>query len=202
MAVQTHLLCIFSLVLYLHLILAAKLPEIEDVYYWRDYKGKIPSDALSAGEDAHGKPIYITQVLYKDLIIPGKLVSGDTESYFEYGNQELSSINNIKILCTLHSDLLEWIPATTKHFKQKQYFITGGYERDRKIYIGRGTYKNEVVVGKVVYGKNTPIWLHTTRKHKVYRLTRFQVLSLKHHSKHFSDSADVFDYNTNSAERN
>ncbi|RZC33548.1 DUF3421 domain containing protein [Asbolus verrucosus] len=52
------------LILFTLLILYIVIVESEDVdYYWRDYEGEIPEDAISAGRDANDKDVYIGQIL-------------------------------------------------------------------------------------------------------------------------------------------
>lgn len=48
-------------------------------YYWRDYNGKVPSDAVPAGEDVNGEPTFVGQIylqghgLFVAQIIPPNL---------------------------------------------------------------------------------------------------------------------------------
>lgn len=46
-------------------------------YYWRDYHGKIPSDAIEGGRDIRGHPTYIGQafVLHHGILI-GQIYPG------------------------------------------------------------------------------------------------------------------------------
>ncbi|KAF2887851.1 hypothetical protein ILUMI_18322 [Ignelater luminosus] len=50
--------------------------EITD-YYWREYTGFIPSDAIIAGTDKSGKPIYIGQGFFKNIgLLPATIYKG------------------------------------------------------------------------------------------------------------------------------
>lgn len=64
-------------------------------YYWRDYTGNIPNDALPGGRDAEGRLTYIAQVLYEKLLVPGEIRDG--KAYFEYGFQQFATTENVKV---------------------------------------------------------------------------------------------------------
>lgn len=66
-------------------------------YYWRDYTGEIPPDALPGGTDINGKPVYIGQIFNLRFLIPAKIYEDDKTAYYEYGGKEHSVTDNIKV---------------------------------------------------------------------------------------------------------
>lgn len=69
-------------------------------YYWRDFTGEIPSDALPGGTDISGKPIFIGQIFNLIFLIPAKIYVNDSKAYYEYGGLEHSTTDNIKVNTT------------------------------------------------------------------------------------------------------
>lgn len=45
-------------------------------YYWRDYVGVIPKDAVEGGTDKNGNATYIGQVYIRDKILPAIITQG------------------------------------------------------------------------------------------------------------------------------
>ena len=129
-------------------------PNVADGYYWRIFNGQIPSDALIAGKDKDGLPIYIGQVLYNDKLLPAKIYTNDRLAYFAW-NSEQSTDKNVKILCTPYPERFSW--AQTKkneiHMLINQYIISGGHESNYVLYIGRAFYNYETTVGRVRTGE-------------------------------------------------
>lgn len=66
-------------------------------YYWRDFEGAIPSDALSAGLDSSGKPLYIGQAYFANTIIPGKIYENDPVVYYAWGMGERTATGDVKV---------------------------------------------------------------------------------------------------------
>ncbi|KAK5641832.1 hypothetical protein RI129_010379 [Pyrocoelia pectoralis] len=171
--------------------LSANIPRIDEVYYWRDYRGKVPSDAFLSGANNDEEPIYIAQVLYKDLLVPGEIVPNKLEAVFEWGNAVRRAFSNVKILCSKDPTQFQWVHYRNYDFKADDNYIKGGYEEGKQIFIGRGIHDDETVVGKIVIDKLNPIWLHTVHKGEVVRLKEFEVLSFVHQTKrtHMSNKA-------------
>ncbi|RZC36345.1 DUF3421 domain containing protein, partial [Asbolus verrucosus] len=98
-------------------------------YYWRDYNGVIPSDALPAGKDFNGDDTYIGQVythqygLFVVQIFPGQKVL----DYICMGLKKADS--DIKILCTQHKESFSWWLTTAKTFyadTANKHAVVGG----------------------------------------------------------------------------
>lgn len=65
-------------------------------HYWRDFEGSIPNDALKGGVDIIGQPIFIGQVLYKQMLIATKIYS-NSQGYFGLYGKEHDGTKNLKV---------------------------------------------------------------------------------------------------------
>ncbi|KAB0801123.1 hypothetical protein PPYR_05477 [Photinus pyralis] len=148
-------------------------------YYWRDFDGSIPPDAYAGGIDINSRPIYIAQV-YDRFLIPAKLYYNDNTAYYEYGGKEYGVKQNIKILCTEHPELFEWISTSNEAINSitGKYLVKGGYEPGCTTYIGRIRKDGEVLVGKAL-ADNLPVHagLYVTKNQATHHSTKFEVLS-------------------------
>ncbi|EFA08774.2 uncharacterized protein LOC103314048 [Tribolium castaneum] len=121
-------------------------------YYWRDYYGDIPDDAFPAGYDRNLEPTYIGQLfvlnhgLLTTRIYKGqKCVTASKEGIH-------TSSEAIKILCSTQAEKFRWIPSTACELHVEtigKHLVVGGYENGKILNIGRGSYQEEVIVGKV-----------------------------------------------------
>ena len=148
-------------------------------YYWREYTGVIPDDAVEGGQAANGLPIYIGQVLYADKLIPAKIYSNDAKAYFAW-NVEQSATLNVKILCSKYPERFNWV-ATRKneiHLLTDQHVVSGGYEPGYIMYIGRAQYSGQTLVGKVRAPEKstTNLGLFITNEGKQINLETFEIL--------------------------
>lgn len=66
-------------------------------WYWRDFAGVIPKDALPGGKDDDGNAIYIGQVLHNDCLIPAKIYENDRQAHYPYNGVENSISKNVKV---------------------------------------------------------------------------------------------------------
>ncbi|KAF2879113.1 hypothetical protein ILUMI_27061 [Ignelater luminosus] len=143
----------FSLInaFYIHQFHQLENDQVED-YYWADYKGIIPEDALSAGYiPANETTYYIAEVLHKNSLVPGEIHDSDKKAYYEWANERLEATGNVKIFCTKRPQMFQWIQTTNEDFKTliEGNLVLGKYESDTRIYIGRKQIANNVVIGKV-----------------------------------------------------
>ncbi|XP_018570728.1 uncharacterized protein LOC108910568 [Anoplophora glabripennis] len=121
-------------------------------YYWRDYTGEIPSDAVEGGYDINRKTTYIGQVYVKHYgIIPVTIYPGKTSVTANiWGLHHLDSY--IKILCSPYKDNFKWVPANarTLHVQMiNKHLVRGGVEYGLLTNIGRISYQGELLVAKV-----------------------------------------------------
>ncbi|RZC33547.1 DUF3421 domain containing protein, partial [Asbolus verrucosus] len=128
-------------------------------YYWRDYSGKIPEDALPGGKDANGNDVYIAQIYVHDYgLSVGTIFQGKTEIEFScYGIRKTDSNSIKRILCTEHKDNFRWLPTTSKTLHLDtldKHAVVGGYNgRDGRIYnIGRVMHEGSIQIGGITSG--------------------------------------------------
>ena len=152
-------------------------------YYWRHYAGHVPKDALPGGRDIKGETTYIGQALYRSILIPGQFIVGDNKLYFEWGDAERVTSDNIKILCTKHPEQFEWVRTTTKEVGNipDKNFILGGFEDDFTVYIGRVAIGNTLAIGKIIFSshEHSSVGFHTTCRQNAsfVRAQEFEVLN-------------------------
>jgi len=153
-------------------------------YYWRDYTGEIPDDALSGGTNSKGHTTYIGQTLHLNLIIPAKIDPDDKQVTYEWGYKEYQAEQNIKILCTQHPEQFEWVSTGNRQINtiRNKTFVIAGYEPGIKSLIGRKQLGNELVIGKVVFtqGQST---LNTSKDGVGTQHGEFEVLCYNPNSK-------------------
>lgn len=152
---------------------------VED-YCWRDYDGIIPSDALKAGTDRKGRPIYIGQTLYDNKLIPGKIHENVNEIHIEF--YEAFLINEtIKILCSQHPEKFYWFKTKFDEILnlKNRYLFEGGYEKGVITYVGRTMSHGELTVGKVICWPSSCIKLTTIENGTWYPHGEFEILAYK-----------------------
>ncbi|KAB0793970.1 hypothetical protein PPYR_13590 [Photinus pyralis] len=140
--------------------------DISSDFYWRDYFGEIPSDALGGGYDKAGNPAYIGQLFnHKDGLLPAMIYEGDQSLYATVRNAPLTQQKYGKILCSHNPCKYKWIPTDTSKVQSlfsNYTVISGGYENAINIdlYIGRIHYDLEIRIGKVIVGINSVNGIH------------------------------------------
>lgn len=165
--------------------------EYEPAYYWREFNGKIPQDALPGGINSEGVTTYIGQVFGRNLVIPAKIdIVNDTVTY-EWGYKEFHATDNIKILCARYPEQFQWLSTGHGYISQLKgkHLIIGGYEEGADIYIGRIQLDDELALGKVINGSNQAT-LNTTKDGKGTQHAAFQVLSYNPTISNRKDSND------------
>ncbi|KAK5646594.1 hypothetical protein RI129_005058 [Pyrocoelia pectoralis] len=165
--------------------------EYESGYYWREFDGKIPQDALPGGINSEGVTTYIGQVFGRNLVIPAKIdIVNDTVTY-EWGYKEFLATENIKILCARYPEQFQWLSTGHGYMSQLKgkHLIIGGYEEGADIYIGRIQLDDELALGKVINGSNQAT-LNTTKDGKGTQHAAFQVLSYNPSISNRKDSSD------------
>ncbi|KAF2881807.1 hypothetical protein ILUMI_24363 [Ignelater luminosus] len=125
-----------------------------DGYYWRDYTGDIPKDAVLGGTDNRGMTTYIGQTLHPGTcILPGKISELDKKMFYEYGGLEHSAFEDVKILCSQHPEKLHWVAVKNKepitNIPREKKLIVGGHDKGRLLLIGR----LPLPTGKLAIGK-------------------------------------------------
>ena len=121
-------------------------------YYWRDYLGEIPSDAVAGGMNRADKPTYIGQVYIKGVeLLPATIRRNTLNATTSAHNKEIYANKNIKILCSNEIDKLTWIATKSNelHLLSNCNLVIGGSEVDHTLYIGRVNHGGRTIIGKV-----------------------------------------------------
>ncbi|KAF2894445.1 hypothetical protein ILUMI_11734 [Ignelater luminosus] len=147
-------------------------------YYWREYAGKVPSDALAGGIDYNGNPIFMGQIFQNGKITPAKIYPDDNKAYYGYG-KEHSGTENIKILCSQHPERFVWIKTKHDeiHLLTKHHIVLSGYHPGKTMYFGRVMYGRETSVGKVGAGINENRGLYITQNGEEINFHLFEILT-------------------------
>ncbi|KAK5638617.1 hypothetical protein RI129_012912 [Pyrocoelia pectoralis] len=117
-------------------------------YYWREYSGDIPFDAVPAGVDKLGNPTYIGQVYMQGFgLLPATITKGSNYATTSSQGRAIQTNENIKILCSLEQSKLKWIGSNIK--EEQCLLVNGGSEANQIIHIGRANHEGEIIIGRV-----------------------------------------------------
>jgi hypothetical protein len=167
----------------LHLLLFLLIPlaSCTDAnYYWREYAGNIPPDALVGGADINGENVYMGQAYVKNSgLIPVQIKAGVKEVYAPMkGAQKVDRY--IKILCGALEDFA-WVPtnATDLHLELlNRQVVTGGHEDETgRVVVGRIGFDGGTQIGKIntfPVGKSYFRWVDVHKKER--EVTTYDVL--------------------------
>ncbi|KAF2897471.1 hypothetical protein ILUMI_08701 [Ignelater luminosus] len=128
-----------------------KSNEVPD-YYWREYVGIIPEDAVEGGTDEFDNPTYVGQAYFEQFgLLPAIIFPACRKAHTTAHTSEVTTDKNIKILCSKHKENLEWIQTKSDetHLLTDRRLVVGGYEVGQTLNIGRLLYDGRVIVGKV-----------------------------------------------------
>ncbi|KAK5641168.1 hypothetical protein RI129_009715 [Pyrocoelia pectoralis] len=126
--------------------------EIIEDHYWRDYTGQIPNDAIIAGTDKQGLPIFIGQVFLKEIgLLPATIYAHSSSIQATAWGKVFTVDKNVKILCSQNSEDYRWIPTKIEnmHLLTHCHLLPGGTETETTLYIGRVIHEMELEIGKV-----------------------------------------------------
>ncbi|KAF5280047.1 hypothetical protein FQR65_LT03302 [Abscondita terminalis] len=168
--------------LYVFIPTLSEILDHSDDFYWRDYNGIVPKDALPGGMDRERKPTYIGQAVSSGTLVPGEIISGVKKLYYFGDYNPQVELENIKILCTKNPDNFEWIQANTGTVKsmRRMRLIPCGVAPGQEIYIGRGMSDNMMSVGKVVIPDGSRnAYFKTVVNGKSYSPNDFEVLGYR-----------------------
>lgn len=131
----------------------AQRPTIHDVDPWISTSGgEIPDDALEAGKESDGRPLYIARVSHKGGVHPGK--AGEHMrggAHFGFGGQEVTS-RDYEVLMNVRG--LDWQKGSGGHVPDNAVVV--GEESDgTPLYVARAWHGGGLHVGKIKDG-----WKH------------------------------------------
>ncbi|KAJ3636598.1 hypothetical protein MTP99_000129 [Tenebrio molitor] len=140
--------------LHLFLLLLVPLTFCQDNtadYYWREYTGVIPRDAVKGGANINGEQVYIAQAYVKNHgLIPGQINAGVKEVWVPIdGVQKIDQ--HIKILCSVNNFVWVATNSTNLHVEMvDRQMVIGGHEDDHGIIaVGRISYEGGTQIGKI-----------------------------------------------------
>ncbi|KAJ3653470.1 hypothetical protein Zmor_012719 [Zophobas morio] len=138
--------------------------ENSELYYWREYTGEIPHDALPGGVDADGQDTYIGEGYYHDNgFYIAQIYPGVKEVDLPCYGVKTATIN-IKILCTESPESFHWVKTSSSTFKQDTAdfeLVVAGYDGNGNngiMHVGRMFYQGYVTVGDVTPWKTPHLW--------------------------------------------
>ncbi|KAF5280048.1 hypothetical protein FQR65_LT03303 [Abscondita terminalis] len=149
-------------------------------YYWRDYIGHIPNDAIEGGRDKLGKAVYVGQAFFKNIgLLPTTIYSNSPNIQITAGGKVFSSNQNIKILCSKNPNYYVWIPTTidSMHLLTNCLILPGGTETDTILHIGRAYHEMETQIGKIYPSFSEYRGLALTHNGKEANYKSFEVLT-------------------------
>ncbi|KAB0790949.1 hypothetical protein PPYR_02749 [Photinus pyralis] len=122
-------------------------------YYWREYDGTIPTDAVPGGSDKDGNLTYVGQIYMKDYgLLPATITRGSTVAVSSSQGITVQTEKDVKILCSMEQYMFKWIVTKTgeEHlFTVDCPLVKGGSETNQTIHIGRVMYEGATIIGRV-----------------------------------------------------
>ncbi|KAJ3617375.1 hypothetical protein MTP99_007106 [Tenebrio molitor] len=158
------------LLLFILLVWGAQKAHLAEItscfpdYYWRDFKGKIPEDAVEGGLSPSGRPFYVAQAYFpKTGLLPANVFPGKSEALSSGLGKEMKTNAHVKVLCSKHKKNFKWVPMESKdlHKLTSTHVVIGGGEIGRVLYIGRVFDETSPIVGKVFkhLHSNRGVWI-------------------------------------------
>ncbi|KAI8925299.1 hypothetical protein BC831DRAFT_415257 [Entophlyctis helioformis] len=122
-------------------------------------KGQIPQNAIPAGSERDGKPIYAIRTWHENSLQVGKMVPGWNGASLSYGGKEYSGYPIYEVLVG-NPNAVRWVDISG-HFNAKAIpgqLIEAGHEHNRDaIFIAQTQHEGSVQVGKVTIGNEAHI---------------------------------------------
>lgn len=141
---KTVLILFVTCVIYTHAIFKG--------YYWRDYEGSIPCDAIQGGSDTYGHYTYIGLIAASDPgsldlpdMVSATIYKGDTYAYAAYHGRVFKSDRGVKILCSSEPKNIKWLNSLGDGCTLIRGSYTANYTN---YYIGRASLNGKNVTGR------------------------------------------------------
>ncbi|RZC33802.1 uncharacterized protein BDFB_010403 [Asbolus verrucosus] len=147
---MSHFLLNFCVVF--SLLIIAQVCALQEDYFWREYTGSIPEDAVVGGNDINGNDVYIGQAYVKNEgLVVVQIYPGVKEVYAPMkGIKKVDAY--IKILCGPRENFY-WRPVNSSNLHLSlinKRAVVGGHEDGMgQIGIGRVSHEGEIKIGKV-----------------------------------------------------
>ncbi|KRT82451.1 hypothetical protein AMK59_3280 [Oryctes borbonicus] len=150
-----YIYLVFVSILFIELCYSS---AIEHNYYWRDYRSKIPDDAIKGTSN-----LYISQVYFEGNL-PATLYPQRNEAVTECRGHKRVIKYPVKVLCDRRKDNFEWEHVNVDFLTAEKLkdMVVGGFEVNFTLYIGRVFHEGEWKIGKVFpppyYLKGLTVW--------------------------------------------
>ncbi|RZB39167.1 DUF3421 domain containing protein [Asbolus verrucosus] len=126
-------------------------------YYWKNYNGDTPDDAVPGGQEPKGEVFYIGLVhlklineIFAGMIVPSAKSARITSLGVtrDVRNDPFTIVN---ILCSSDKEAFEWVATKNEdlHLLDENILVEGGKVLGQDLYIGRVRLDTGVVLGKV-----------------------------------------------------
>ncbi|RZC40625.1 DUF3421 domain containing protein [Asbolus verrucosus] len=149
-------------------------------YYWRDYTGEIPRDAVPGGLDINGRTTYVGQAYWNKWgILPGTIYPGNATIKLPLNGCANPSKIGAKILCSGDKNCFTWENAESSSLHLTtigKHLVIGGFEDEKMLNFGRVMYQGELIVGKVFGFETEKAKLYFVHGEKEFSVTSYQVL--------------------------
>jgi hypothetical protein len=151
-------------------------------YYWREYVGRVPEDAIVAGKTTAHTNVYIGQAYLKNAgLIVGSIFPGVKELHVPYdGDKKLDK--SIKILCG-PQDNFYWMSTNYNNLQLEvidKHAVIGGHEDAHgSMNIGRISHGGDIIVGKVTSYWPGKAYFNFVDNGSEKRVNSYQILMYK-----------------------
>ncbi|XP_063914562.1 uncharacterized protein LOC135130999 [Zophobas morio] len=169
----------YFIVFFVVALLTHKSLSTDETYYWKDYDGTIPDDALEGGYDIHSNSIFIgkAQVGEDHIVVPIYPNISDVQTFSDGKVEKINS--GIKILCGSEQPV-DWIRASAENFHVvligKNPVQGGELKNKGHLHVGRIFYENEIKIGPILSYDLDKACLHFVHKHLVLSTDKYEVL--------------------------
>lgn len=138
---------------------------------WSPARGDaVPANAMQAGKEADGTPLYVAKAHYNGSVQPGKVRRGFGGALVPYGGQEVR-VEEYKVLTRLAQEC-DWVRA--QNGRVPAGAVQGGHEADgTPLYVARARYMGGVHPGKIRKGFGGA---HVTYAGKEVEVSDYEVL--------------------------
>ncbi|XP_052859693.1 uncharacterized protein LOC128266943 [Anopheles cruzii] len=104
----------------------------------------IPQNAILAGHDTDGSPLYVGRAIYKDDQLPGKVAANRHLAYVSYGGREHTK-SSFEVLVNGN---VSWVRSGFGEVPRNA-IVGGRTTSDEPMYIGRANYQGSLTPGKI-----------------------------------------------------
>ncbi|KAJ3636629.1 hypothetical protein MTP99_000153 [Tenebrio molitor] len=121
-------------------------------YYWREYTGEVPEDAIVGGKDSNGKNIYIGQAYIRNEGLLVVQITPGVRQVFAPSHGVKKTDKYVKILCG-PQEKVYWMSSTPSNIHLDlidKHAVVGGHEDGwGYMSIGRINYQGDIKIGKI-----------------------------------------------------